>query len=79
VQFISQLFRFAVSPQDQAVFSMNSSATSMSDGVLLPNYPLASRALLHAIEQLGLVSPMSTDDDGEYRNLHRTGLGLGKE
>lgn len=59
--------------------NMDSSSSSMSRGVLLPNYPLASGDFLRAIEQLGLVSPMSTDDDGEYRNLHRTGPGHGME
>ena len=45
---------------------MDSSATSLANGVLLPNYPLASGDLLRAIEHSGSVAPTSTDDAGEY-------------
>ena len=45
---------------------MESSAVSVTNGVLLPNYPLASGFLLRAIEHSGSVLPTSTDDAGEY-------------
>lgn len=45
---------------------MESSAASVTNGVLLPNYPLASGFLLRAIEHSGSVLPTSTDDAGEY-------------
>ena len=45
---------------------MDSSAATVSNGVLLPIYPLASGFLPRAIEHSGSVLPTSTDDAGEY-------------
>jgi hypothetical protein len=48
---------------------MNSSSASTVNGVSLPNFPLATGDLLHAIETSGLVKKGSTDDAGEYYSM----------
>ena len=48
---------------------MDSSSTSTTWGVALPNFPLATGDLLHAIENSGLVRAGSTDDAGEYYSM----------
>jgi hypothetical protein len=48
---------------------MSSSAASTISGVSLPNFPLATGELLHAIENSGLVDSKSTDDAGEYYSM----------
>jgi hypothetical protein len=45
---------------------MDASATPMTNGVFLPNFPLAAGDLLRAIENAGSVVATSTDDAGEY-------------
>lgn len=45
---------------------MESLASSLANGVLLPYYPVVSGDLLRAIKHSGSVVPTSTDDAGEY-------------
>ena len=56
---IEAYFKFNVS------FIMDSS-TATTNGVFLPNFPLAEGDLRRAIEHSGSVRATSTDDAGEY-------------
>jgi hypothetical protein len=48
---------------------MNSSTASTTNGVYLPNFPLATGDLLRAIEHSGSVKQTSSDDAGEYYSM----------
>jgi hypothetical protein len=48
---------------------MNSSTASTTNGVYLPNFPLATGELLRAIEHSGSVKQTSSDDAGEYYSM----------
>jgi hypothetical protein len=48
---------------------MDSSNASTTNGVHLPNFPLATGDLLRAIEHSGSVEQRSTDDAGEYYSI----------
>jgi hypothetical protein len=48
---------------------MDSSTASTTNGVYLPNFPLATGDLLRAIEHSGSVKQTSSDDAGEYYSM----------
>jgi hypothetical protein len=48
---------------------MDPSSASTTNGVYLPNFPLATGDLLRAIEHSGSVEQRSTDDAGEYYSM----------
>jgi hypothetical protein len=48
---------------------MDSSTASTTNGVYLPNFPLATGDLLRAIEHSGSVKHTSSDDAGEYYSM----------